>query len=90
MDAMLWLLNIAWKVMLLIIGWKTVRYIARNGGGAFQDVLNTIGMLLKAGCALLREKALKKLSTARKQETQTENQASDEKSDAVKVEATVV
>lgn len=83
MDAMLWLLNIAWKVMLLIIGWKTIRYVTRNCGGAFQDVLNTIGLCLKAGCTILRDKALKRLSTARKTETQTE----DEK---VKVEATVI
>lgn len=90
MDALLWLLNIAWKLMLLIIGWKTIRYVTKNCGGTFQEVLNTIGLCLKAGCTILRDKALKRLSTARKQETQTENQALDEKSDAVKVEATVV
>ena len=90
MDAMLWLLNIAWKVMLLIIGWKTLRYVTRNCGGTFQEVLNTIGLCLKAGCTILRDKALKRLSTARKTETQTEDQTPDEKSDVVKVEATVI
>lgn len=90
MDAMLWLLNIAWKMMLLIIGWKTIRYVTKNCGGTFQEVLNTIGLCLKAGCTILRDKALKRLSTARKTETQTEYQTPDEKSDAVKVEATVI
>lgn len=90
MDAMLWMLNIAWKVALLIIGWKTLRYVTRNCGDTFQEVLNTIGLCFRAGCKILREKAIKKLSTARKTETQTEDQTPDEKSDAVKVEATVI
>ena len=92
MEAMLWMLNLAWKILLLIIGWKTLKYITKNGGETFQEVLNTTGMAIRAGCAILRRKVLQKLSkgTVEKTETQTEDQALDEKSDAVKVEATVV
>ena len=80
MEAMLWMLNLAWKILLLIIGWKTMRYITKNGGETFQEVLNTTGIAIRAGCAILRRKVLQKLS---------KGTVKDEDPTEVKVEATV-
>ena len=47
MDFMLWCLNIAWKVLIVCMGWMLFRYIVRNGKGTFSEVLDTIGIALK-------------------------------------------
>lgn len=47
MDFMLWCLNIAWKVLIVCMGWMLFRYIVRNGKGTFSEVLETIGIALK-------------------------------------------
>ena len=81
-DVLLWFLNLAWKVLALAAGWILFKYVLRNGKGAFKELLETIGLMMRAGCTLLRKKLIQLLD----RET-----AKDENSDdQVKVEGTVV
>ena len=80
-DVLLWFLNLAWKVLALAAGWILFKYVLRNGKGAFKDLLETIGLMVRAGCTLLRKKLIQLLD----RETAKDNQ-----DDQVKVEGTVV
>lgn len=80
-DVLLWFLNLAWKVLALAAGWILFKYVLRNGKGAFKELLETIGLMMRAGCTLLRKKLIQLLD----RETAKDNQ-----DDQVKVEGTVV
>ena len=79
-DVLLFFLNLAWKVLALAAGWILFKYVLRNGKGAFKDLLETIGLMVRAGCTLLRKKLIQLL----------DRETVKDKDDQVKVEGTVV
>lgn len=80
-DVLLWFLNMAWKILALAFGWMLFKYVLKNGKGAFHELLETTGLIVRAGCKLLRKKLIQLLD----RETAKDNQ-----DDQVKVEGTVV
>lgn len=80
-DVLLFFLNLAWKVLALAAGWILFKYVLKNGKGAFKELLETIGLMVRAGCKLLKRKLIQML------DRETSKEDSD---DQVKVEGTVV
>lgn len=80
-----WLLSIAWKTAVIMIGWICVKYVLRNGGSTLREVLNTTGLAIKAGCLTLRYKLLdvmqRRVAEKEKERVEGEHQPDEEPSD---------
>ena len=50
------MLNIGWKTLGIVFGWLLLKYIIRNGTGTIKEVLETVGIGIKAGCLAVRKK----------------------------------
>lgn len=61
MEILTWILGIAWKTALLCVGWICIKQIIRNGGGTLREVLETLGLAIRAGCLTMRAKLVDKL-----------------------------
>ena len=84
-GVMNWILSIAWKAALLTIGWICVKYVLRNGGATARQVIETIGLAIRAGCYEVRYKLVDRLQrkAAEKEKERVEggNQPDEEPSD---------
>ena len=58
MELLTWCLGIAWKLLIVGCGWMALRYIVRNGKGAFAELLETIGVMLKTAGIAIRKGCL--------------------------------
>lgn len=47
MDILLFALNLAWKILVLCMGWTLFRYVVKNGNGTFKEILDTIALGLR-------------------------------------------
>ena len=47
MDVILFMLNLAWKVLALCLGWMLFKYVIKNGSGTFRELLDTITIMLR-------------------------------------------
>ena len=47
MDILLFALNVAWKVLVLFMGWSLFIYVVKNGSGTFREILETISVALR-------------------------------------------
>ena len=56
-----WVLGIAWRTALLCAGFICVKQIVRNGGGTLKEILETLGLGIRAGCIELRKKLVEHL-----------------------------
>lgn len=82
LDIMLFMLNVAWKLLGIACGWMLFRYLLRNGKGTFKELLETCGSAIKTGCYFIRKKLAEKLIR--------EKETLDAEEDSTKVEAHVV
>lgn len=48
MDFMLFMLNVAWKTLMVVIGWMVFRYVLKNGSGTVREILEALSAMLKA------------------------------------------
>ena len=55
------MLNVGWKTLGIVFGWLLLKYIIRNGTGTIREVLDTIGIGIKAACLAIRKKIREKL-----------------------------
>lgn len=78
-----WILGIAWKTAVIMIGWICVRHVLRNGGSTLKEILSTIGLAIKAGCMTLRCRLLDGMQrkVAEKERVEGGNQPDEEPSD---------
>ena len=58
MEIMLWALNLAWKVLVVCMGWMLFRYIVKNGKGTFGELLDTISAVLRTMGHAIRKMCL--------------------------------
>lgn len=72
-DAILFMLNITWKVMILALVWTAISEVRRNGPETFKEILSTIGTAIRCGCLILKERLL--LVIQRRKEEELINQA---------------
>ena len=84
-DILGWMLGIAWKLLVLALGYTTLKYVVRHGKGTFRDILETAGLAIRAGCLTARKKLVEKLQ---KEETAEETEENLEPGE-IRVEATV-
>lgn len=56
-----WILGIAWRTALLCAGFICIKQIVRNGGGTLKEILETLGLGIRAGCIELRRKLVEHL-----------------------------
>lgn len=47
MDVLLFALNLAWKILVLCMGWMLFKYVLKNGSGTFKEFLETVGLALR-------------------------------------------
>ena len=85
-DILLFALNVAWKVLCLVAGWILFRYVLKNGKGAIHEILDTISLILTAGCKVLKKKLVQLL---RKENGQIE-ESTAQPTNQVEAEGTVV
>ena len=70
-DMLLWMLNISWKLLILIGGWLLLKAVVKDGSGTFKEILCTLGLAIRAGCMKLREWLIMKMTKSDvKDETQ--------------------
>lgn len=69
MDTIMWFVNLAWRILLLYIGWIVFRFIMKNGRGTIKEILETIGIVIKTAALKLR---MKVAECARKKEPEEE------------------
>ena len=82
LDIMLWMLNVAWKILGIACGWILIRYLLKNGKGTFREMLDTLGSAIKTGCYFIRKKLAEMLTK--------EKETLEAKVDSTKIEAHVV
>lgn len=58
MDILLFALNMAWKVLVLFMGWSLFAYVVRNGSGTFRELLDTISVTLRTFGHWIRKQCL--------------------------------
>lgn len=78
MEIMLWALNLAWKVLVVCMGWMLFRYVVKNGKGTFGELLDTISAVLRTMGHAIRKMCLnylKKEESEVKEETKETNQS---------------
>ena len=79
-------LEIAWKALLVVGGWMLLKYLLRNGGEVFKEIIKTIGIVLMAAMVIVRKtiaKALgKEVEPERKPEPTEEGKAEEAKPDS--------
>lgn len=76
-------LSVAWKVLILMVGWYVFRYAVHNGKGTVRDILDTLTAIAKAIGHWIRQLCFGYLKKeAEKEEAPTEDEGT-------KVEATV-
>ena len=82
-----WMLGMAWRIAILLIAYTTLKAVLRNGNGTLRDILETLGLAIRAGCLSLRGKLLAKLrSGAEEKETE---EAEEPKGPEIQVEGSV-
>lgn len=75
MEVLLWMLELAWRIALFILGWQVIKWvISAKKDGTFHDVLDTIGLAIKAGCVKLRRWLIRELS---KEETKSAEESTN-------------
>lgn len=77
-EMMKGILEIAWKALLVVGGWMLLKYLLRNGGEVFREIIKTIGIVLMAAMVIVRRtiaKALGKEEPERKPEPTEEVKA---------------
>ena len=47
MDVILFMLNLAWKILALCMGSMLFKYVLKNGSGTFREILDTISLGLR-------------------------------------------
>ena len=67
MEVLLFALNLAWKILVLCMGWMLFRYVLKNGRGTFKELLDTISIGLRTTGHWIRKKCLNYL---RKEESE--------------------
>ena len=82
-SIMNWILSIAWKTAVVMIGWICVKYVLRNGGSTIRQVIETIGLAIRAGCYEVRYRLVDRLQrkAAEKEHVEGGNQPDEEPSD---------
>lgn len=66
-----WMLGMAWRIAILLIAYTTLKAVLRNGNGTLKEILETIGLAIRAGCLSLKSKLIAKLrSGAEEKETE--------------------
>lgn len=66
-----WMLGMAWRIAILMIGYTALKAVLRNGNGTLKEILETIGLAIRAGCLSLRSKLVERLrSGAEEKETE--------------------
>lgn len=56
MEFVWFMVSAAWKILLIIFGFKAFKWILGDGKSVIKEMLHTIGSGIKAGCALLQIK----------------------------------
>ena len=58
MDVILFMLNLAWKILAVCMGIMLFKYVLKNGSGTFKELLDTISIALRTFGHWLRKVCL--------------------------------
>ena len=47
-DAIMWFLDVAWKILGLVLGWMVLKFILKNGKDTIRDILETLHLGMQA------------------------------------------
>ena len=47
-DTIMWFLDVAWKILGIVMGWMILKFILRNGRETIRDLMETIHLGLQA------------------------------------------
>ncbi len=72
-DAIIFMMNLTWKVMVLVLIWTVLSEIRKNGPETLKEVISTIGTAIRCGCMILKERLI--LVIQRRKEEQLVDQA---------------
>lgn len=83
MDAIIWSLNPALKLLGIAIGFMIFKEILKHGTDTFRNIVETIGLGIQAICLKIRSALLKTISKERgEQPTQDQEAEEEEKHEA--------
>lgn len=71
-EAIMFAINIAWKLLAVAAAWMVFKYIMRDGKDTVADLLETIGMAIHAGSLTLKRKLWAKIKKENKGPVNTE------------------
>ena len=82
-----WMLGMAWRIAILLIAYTALKAVLRNGNSTLKEILETIGLAIRAGCLSLRGKLIAQLrSGAEEKETE---EAEEPQGPEIQVEGSV-
>lgn len=76
MDAIMWFLDVAWKILGLILGWMILKFILTNGKETIKDILETLHLGMQA--LSIKARMLLREYLKRKPEDKKKDQDKDE------------
>lgn len=69
MNTIMWMLDVAWKLLAIYMGFVLFRFILKEGRGTFKDLLRTLNMSIQAISLKIRRGTARYLAT---EETESE------------------
>ena len=82
MDAIIWSLNLALKLLGIAIGFMIFKEIIKHGTGTFRNIVETIGLGIQAICLKIRSALLKAIQKERGEQPTQDQEAEEEKHEA--------
>ena len=56
-----WITNIVWAALKLACAWVIIRVVVKHGKTTFKEVLDTVVLRLRVGCARMRKRDIRYL-----------------------------
>ena len=62
------MLSVSWKVFGIMMGWMLIKHLMRDGTSTAKELLETIGVAIRAGCLMLKKALWAKIKEEREAE----------------------
>lgn len=62
------MLSMSWKVFGIMAGWMLIKHLMREGTGTLKELLETLGIAIRAGCLMLKKALWAKIKEEREPE----------------------
>lgn len=73
LEFMMFMLDISWKILGVVFGFILLKYVIKNGTGAFRDIIETIGIGVRAMSTAIKRKLLNYLKKENAEREQAAN-----------------